>query len=512
MNMKYRKKNIRIIVWISALAIFIWSVYFTGFDINVLMQRGNQAVIFVKKMIPPDTSYAHKIIRPLIMTIKMSVAGTFIGAIAGLLCAFFYADNMIDLKIVRYPLHVIVQLVRTVPVLIIALICTFIWGIGSGAGTIAIAVSTWAVMTRIGGEDIRNLSLNAYNAIVASGAGKFTAFIRTILVQLLQGYLNNVLYILEANVRHAAILGYVGAGGIGLILNEKISWREYDKVGMILIMLFAAVMLIEGISMFLKAYLDGTIKKRRIISYIIVAAMAALCLYSISAIKYIKVSKNGMRIAAAIFNGIIHPDWNYLFMPGKSGVMYLMVETVAIAVAGTVIGAAAALILTFVNSSRFMPGIVAAAGRILVMMIRTVPVYVYGLIFIRVTGPGSFAGVLTIAMCSIGLLTKRFTVAVDSWDMSAWNAYRNSGIGIIARLKYTCLTEMMPQLKDAFMYRLDVNVRSASTLGLVGAGGIGAPLIMYMNNYRWDAVGSILIVLFVAVLTIEFISRRLNKL
>ena len=69
------------------------------------------------------------------------------------------------------------------------------------------------------------------------------------------------------------------------------------------------------------------------------------------------------------------------------------------------------------------------------MAIRTVPVYVYGLIFIRVTGPGSFAGVLTMMMCSIGLLTKRFTVAVDNWNMAAWNACKCAGTGFIADKK-----------------------------------------------------------------------------
>ena len=86
---------------------------------------------------------------------------------------------------------------------------------------------------------------------------------------------------LEANIRHAAILGYVGAGGIGLLLNEKISWREYGRVGMILVMLFAAVFVIEGISTFLKAYLDGRIKRNTTANVIISVCIMALFLYSL---------------------------------------------------------------------------------------------------------------------------------------------------------------------------------------------------------------------------------------
>ena len=328
----------------------------------------------------------------------------------------------------------------------------------------------------------------------------------------LPGYLSNSLYVLEANIRHAAILGYVGAGGIGLLLNEKISWREYSRVGMILVMLFVAVLVVEGISTFLKAYLDGRIKRNTTANVIISVCIMVFFVYSLSAVKDVSTSKLGIKVVGAIMHGITHPDWEYMFMTGKSGVMYLMLETIAIAVAGTCAGAVFAVILTLINSRKFIPAPMAFIGRLVVMAIRTVPVYVYGLIFIRVTGPGSFAGVLTMMMCSIGLLTKRFTVAVDNWNMAAWNACKCAGTGFIARLRHVAVPELKFQFKDAVMYRLDVNVRSASILGLVGAGGIGAPLIVYMNNYRWDAVGSILIVLFVVVLLIELLSKCLKRI
>ena len=155
----------------------------------------------------------------------------------GLFTAFLYAGNLIKKPYIRIVVRVIVQCVRTIPVLILALVATFIWGLGAAAGTVAIAVSTWAVMARIGGEDIEGLTLKSYEAVTAIGAGRFKAFSRTVIIELLPGYLSNSLYVLEANIRHAAILGYVGAGGIGLLLNEKISWREYGRVGMILVML-----------------------------------------------------------------------------------------------------------------------------------------------------------------------------------------------------------------------------------------------------------------------------------
>ena len=155
-----RMKAVRRITALIMLALIIFCFAVTGFDMGVIIRRGNQAVLFIKRMFPPDTAYCGKIIEPLIKTVQMSVAGTFIGAVLGLFTAFLYADNIIKKPYVRIVVRVIVQCVRTIPVLILALVATFIWGLGAAAGTIAIAVSTWAVMSRIGGEFVTVFSMN----------------------------------------------------------------------------------------------------------------------------------------------------------------------------------------------------------------------------------------------------------------------------------------------------------------------------------------------------------------
>ena len=94
--------------------------------------------------------------------------------------------------------------------------------------------------------------MGAYEAAQALGASKPRSFFNAIIPQVLPAYLSTCLFCFEGNVRHAAILGYVGAGGLGLILNEKIGWREYSSVGMILVALFSAVVIIEMLSHYLR--------------------------------------------------------------------------------------------------------------------------------------------------------------------------------------------------------------------------------------------------------------------
>ena len=92
------------------------------------------------------------------------------------------------------------------------------------------------------------MGVGDFEAVEGSGATRVRAFVSAIIPQVLPSYISNGLFCFEGNVRYAAILGYVGAGGLGLILNEKLGWREYSSVGMILVMLFLTVFIIESVS------------------------------------------------------------------------------------------------------------------------------------------------------------------------------------------------------------------------------------------------------------------------
>jgi phosphonate transport system permease protein len=127
-----------------------------------------------------------------------------------------------------------------------------------------------------------------------------------------------------------------------------------------------------------------------------------------------------------------------------------------------------------------------------------------------VSGPGAFTGVLTLAVCSVGLLTKRFTEAIESLDFRAYHALAAMGVSPLLRIRYAVLPQLLPALASAVLYRFDVNLREAAVLGLVGAGGIGAPLIFAMNQYNWRTAGAIALGLVLLVWLIDRLSGRLR--
>lgn len=224
----------------------------TGFDIKVIAERGEEFFVILKQMIPPQFSYVSSVWSPLLDTIKMSLLGSFIGSIAGIPIAIAASSNIVKNRLIIVITRFILSLIRTLPTLITALIATYIFGLGTLAGTTAIAIFTFAYVGKLLYEQIETVDMGAYEAMEAIGADRIRAFISAIFPQIIPSYLSVCLFCFEGNVRYAAILGYVGAGGIGLILNEKIGWRQYNSVGMILFMLFITVFLIESISHFIR--------------------------------------------------------------------------------------------------------------------------------------------------------------------------------------------------------------------------------------------------------------------
>ena len=235
-------------ILLAVLALSALSVHITGFSPAVIARRGREFFVILNQMFPPEWNYMGKVWQPLLDTIKMSLLGSAAGALAAVPFAMLASTNIIRSRVVVPLVRFFFSLVRTLPTLVTALVATYIFGLGTLAGTTAIAVFTFAYLGKILYEEIETVDMGAFEAMESMGATKVRAFAAAIVPQVAPSYLSNCLFCFEGNVRYAAILGYVGAGGLGLILNEKIGWREYSSVGMILLALFVTVFIIETIS------------------------------------------------------------------------------------------------------------------------------------------------------------------------------------------------------------------------------------------------------------------------
>ena len=243
---------------------------------------------------------------------------------------------------------------------------------------------------------------------------------------------------------------------------------------------------------------------------ILVAVLLAAFIWSLSALNFNAMDDGGGKIAANILKGIVQPDTNLLFNFTKQGVPYLLFETICIAFLGTIFGAILSIPIAFLMAPSIMPKPVYLLMRALVVVIRTIPALVYGLMFIRVTGPGPFAGVMTMSLTSIGMVSKLYVDVIEEIDTGILESMDSFGCTTFEKIRFGIIPQLIANFTSITIYRFDMNLRDATILGLVGAGGIGAPLIFAMNSYRWHQVGSILIGLIVLILIVEVVSNYLR--
>lgn len=472
-----------------------------GFSLSILLKRGGEMGAILGQLFPMDLAYGIKVLSPMLNTLQMSLCGTAVGALLALPLSACCSGNISGHPRIATVLRTLIHVLRAVPVLVLALISSFVWGIGAFAGSFAIAVYSLGLLSRMGWEDLDHINRHAMDALCAAGCVRGKAFCRTCLLQVLPSYLSDTLYVLESNVRHAAILGYVGAGGLGILLNEKIAWREWSRVGTILLLLYIVVFGVETLSSWLRRVLAGTVqlssKQRKYLLSISILVPAA-CIITTDAPA---VTSGGLAVCRSILTGLAKPTWTLLWNFTKNGVPYLCLETLAMAVAGTAIGAVIAVPLSMLGSRNISGPVSAGILKLFLLALRTLPAIIMGLLFIRVTGPGSFAGLLTLAMLSVSMCAKLYIGALDAMDLRAVRALRAMGCGYLASLRQGVWPQVKRQMLSAAFYRFDVNLREASVLGLVGAGGIGTPLLFAMNGYLWSQAAAYILGLLALVLT-----------
>ena len=243
----------------------------------------------------------------------------------------------------------------------------------------------------------------------------------------------------------------------------------------------------------------------------IVLVIALLVGWSAADISYTGLTATGTEVAKGVIHGVFNPDLDLMFGTGDSDVPYLLLQTIAIAVLGTLFGAILAIPFAFLASFNIMPKPVAYVVRVLILMIRTIPSIVWALMWIRVTGPGAACGVITQSVCSIGMISKMYITAIEDLDTHILESLDALGCTPFQKIRYGVIPQLTASFISTTIYRFDINLKDATTLGIVGAGGIGASLVQCLNSRRWAMVGSFVWGLMVLVLIIELVSTKIRR-
>ncbi len=190
---------------------------------------------------------------------------------------------------------------------------------------------------------------------------------------------------------------------------------------------------------------------------------------------------------------------------------WLILETANMAALATLMGSAFALVFAFPAARNIAPsGIVYQATRRFLEALRTVPEIVYALIFVWAFGIGPLAGILAIALHSAGANGKLFAEAIENADLRPWEAVRASGGSWAMGCRYAILPQVLPNLISYVLLRFEVNIRSASVIGFVGAGGVGEELYKVISFNYYEEISAIALLIILTVACVDLLSERLR--
>jgi len=188
-----------------------------------------------------------------------------------------------------------------------------------------------------------------------------------------------------------------------------------------------------------------------------------------------------------------------------------MWQTVQIALWGTFLAVFLAVPLGLAAARNIAPIWVVTPIRWIMNMLRSIPDLVMALLFIVAVGLGPLAGVLAITLNTAGVLAKLFSEAVESIDKGPVEGVRATGASRLHEIVWGVIPQVAPLWTSFALYRFESNSRSATVLGLIGAGGIGQVLFESMNAFNFRAVSAIVVVVVVAVTLIDMLSQAMRK-
>ncbi len=220
-----------------------------------------------------------------------------------------------------------------------------------------------------------------------------------------------------------------------------------------------------------------------------------------------------------ILSGFLHPDVSVLtdttyFREGL--ILHFMLQTLSMAFLGTLIGTVVAMPISFLAARNLMRRNPAGTAiyflvRSVMSVVRAVPTLFWGLLFVTAVGLGPMTGVLAVSLFSFGLVSKLFSEAIEAIDPGQVEAMVATGANSFQVVVHGVVPQVVPYLVAQLLYTFEVNVHSATILGVVGAGGIGFIFIQQIEQFQYAKEAMTLIVIIAATMLVDYSSAAIRR-
>jgi phosphonate transport system permease protein len=420
---------------------------------------------------------------------------------------------------------------RSVPELVWALLFVRAIGLGPAAGVLAIGVAYGGVVGKVFADLLEGVPRAAAEALGAAGARPWSAFALGLLPSARPLLLSYTLYRFDCALRASAVLGLVGAGGLGQQLELSLRMLRYDEVATYVLALFALVAAVDLASQALRrrvaarrALFPGSrralARDGALLASVAALAIAAACFLDLSPGALL--SREALRSLRTFAGGLWPPD---LAPKVLAGLAPAALETLAVSVLGTALAAAGGIALAYLAARPLdrvpgeAPGGAAAVGRGAVALMaravmnlsRTLPELLWALALVMVVGLGPFAGALALGVHTAGVLGRLYFEALEEVPTAPLAALRGAGASRAATAFSGVLPQVWPQLVAYTLYRWEVNIRAATVLGVVGAGGLGRDLKLALSWFDYPRAATLVLTILALVLLVDAASAVVRR-
>lgn len=216
--------------------------------------------------------------------------------------------------------------------------------------------------------------------------------------------------------------------------------------------------------------------------------------------------KTSLPYMADFLSRLLPPDFSILDVAIKA-----LIETVQMSLWGTTIGAILSIPIALISARNLSPFWLRWIASLLQNAVRSVPSIILGLFFVAATGLGAPAGTLALGIYTIGYLAKFYQEAIESVDKRSLEALQVSRASWLQVAQYGVMPQVLPLCLGYTIYMFEYNIRAASVLGVVGAGGIGFELVSYIRGFEYNKATTMMLVLLVVVTSIDALSSQLRN-
>lgn len=519
----------------------VWSIISLGINPGAIIDSFDNAARFVQRMFPLDFPPLGETLRLVAETLAIVFLATVLAVILSIPAAIFAAKPTTSGPAMRWFSRAAIVVARALPDLILAIIFLRMFGLGPLAGILAMGIHSVGMCGKLYSDAIEELDDGPSQAIRASGGSRNQQVWSATIIQLLPQIIATALHRFDINLRASVLLGYVGVGGIGLAISESLGTLNYQRGMALSLIVLVLCILIEFLSGAIRAaIMNGstpTASHRALWSDKAIARLrggstastpttdrltppwdsdrinrllSVVVILTLLVLAFTQVEIRWRDFFLGLFDA---PQTLSLFFPPSTkesvleSVFNAMVVTVQIALAATLIGSMLAIpigILAARNvvGNRYVSGFF----RGLIVVIRGIPELILAIIFVVISGLGGVAGTLALSVGAVGLLSKLIADSIEETDVKVQDAIRSNGASRTQVFFASTVFQSLPPLIAHVMYLLDNNIRSATLLGVVGAGGIGFLLLNASRVNQFPVVTTILLAMIAVVLAVEALS------